>query len=777
MAAVIIVLVISGVVALRNFRELQQTRLRVSHSNHVLAGLRLVEAAVMDAESGQRGFLITGDEAYLEPFDDAVRRVRASLNSFASLIQDNATQRAAVPELRGLVEERLAELQHVLEVREHEGLAAAQQTVASATGKRTMDRIHAKAQSIREVEYQLLMTRENAAALSYHSGISTSILSTLTGLLLVGGVLYLLEHNRRKAERSALDLRTTRERLQLALDAAEMGSWNINPDTRQLIADEQFCKIFGIPLGEASYQRAVDALHPEDRSRVEAAIAASTRADNPTPYSIEYRVVHADGSVHWVLAKGAAHFTQEREHRTIASFDGTITDITDRKRQERRLLESERSALAASRSKSEFLANMSHEIRTPMAAILGYADVLLGHLADPDNRNCVLVIKRNGKHLLELINDILDLSRIEAGKLDVELETVSLPQLVAEVQSLMHVRATEKRLDFRTEFNGQVPETIQTDPTRLRQMLINLIGNAIKFTEKGTVTLTVNYEEEPSLECHSLLPSSSSQLPSSTLGSSQSSTLSFAIRDTGIGISPEQQQRLFKPFSQGDSSITRSYGGSGLGLAISLRLAEMLGGAIAVESALGVGSTFTVTLPIDSSKSGQLIPPSVFAVEQVHDHQRVEDPTLTCRVLVVDDRRDVRHISQHFLEKAGAEVLTAEDGRQAINLAIEARDSGEPFDLIVMDMQMPNVDGLQATAELRSAGIQWPVIALTADAMKGDRDRFLDGGCDDYLSKPIDHRKLVNMVAFYTQDIEQEELQAKRLERAAALRASLGEKH
>ncbi|TWU51244.1 PAS domain-containing hybrid sensor histidine kinase/response regulator [Rubripirellula reticaptiva] len=437
---------------------------------------------------------------------------------------------------------------------------------------------------------------------------------------------------------------------------------------------------------------------------------------------------------------------------SVTAVSAIVQDITDRKETERRLQQSEAAALAASRSKSEFLANMSHEIRTPMAAILGYADVLLGHLKDPDNRNCVLIMKRNGEHLLELINDILDLSRIEAGKLDVEPEACPLPQLVADIQSLMQVRAGEKKVKFEVEFEGQVPGEILTDATRLRQVLINLIGNAIKFTDEGEVTLKVKFvaEANPPL-------------------------VEFAIVDTGIGISPEQQERLFKPFSQGDSSVTRQYGGSGLGLAISQRLVQMLDGTMELESEPGEGSTFFVRLPVDSIDEIELVRPDLVIRRSEPEELLSESPKLDCRVLVVDDRRDVRHISQHFLEKAGARVATAEDGQQGIDEAIAARDAGQPFDLIVMDMQMPNVDGLQATARLRSAGIELPIVALTADAMKGDRDKCLNGGCDDYLSKPIDHAKLVNMVAKYTQQVTAEELVHRRRDRAEQLRKQMGD--
>lgn len=415
-----------------------------------------------------------------------------------------------------------------------------------------------------------------------------------------------------------------------------------------------------------------------------------------------------------------------------ATNDRLKLEIIQREQTEQRLKESEASALAASKAKSAFLANMSHEIRTPMAAIMGYADVLLDHLKDPDNRNCVIVMKRNGQHLLGLINDILDLSRIEAGRLDVEFEPIPLMHFVSDLHSLMYVRADEKALDFDVKFASEIPDRIKTDSTRLRQVLINLIGNAIKFTEKGRVLLAV--------------------------GMSETNELTFSVRDTGIGISQEQQKRLFKPFSQGDSSVTRNYGGSGLGLDISNRLTRMLGGSISVESKLGVGSTFTLTIPIFSTDGSSLVKPlSLEKSNLVVDETRMTQK-LNCRILVVDDRRDVRHISQHFLEKAGAEVATAENGRQGIDLAIAARDKGEPFDLVVMDMQMPVVHGMEAVAALRLAGIDWPIIALTADAMEGDRDKYLNGGCDDYLAKPIDQRKLVAIAAKYTQIISKDEL-------------------
>lgn len=549
------------------------------------------------------------------------------------------------------------------------------------------------------------------------------------------------------------ELAKQKQELELIYEAAPVGMYLIDRDFRFLRINETLAEISGLSKEENLGQHAnqlldqlndqlepiYDQVFSTGQPVLDTEVVGQTKgSDQTSTWLVSYFPLKPGGD------------DEATDRQSVTAVAAIVQDITERKKQEIRLQQSEQMALAANQAKSEFLANMSHEIRTPMAAVLGYADVLLGHLKDPDNRNCVLIMKRNGEHLLELINDILDLSRIEAGKLDVEAEPTGLPQLVADIQSLMAVRAEEKKVKFDVAFEGKVPREIETDPTRLRQVLINLIGNAIKFTDDGEVLLNVKFIEGVS-PCF----------------------VEFAISDTGIGMTEEQQERLFKPFSQGDSSVTRQYGGSGLGLAISQRLVQMMNGEMDMESTPGKGSTFYVRLPVTSIRDIQLVKPSLIVREP--EPTLAEPPTLTCRVLVVDDRRDVRHISQHFLEKAGARVATAEDGRLGIVAALAARDAGQPFDLIVMDMQMPNVDGLQATSELRSAGIDWPIIALTADAMKGDRDRCLNGGCDDYLAKPIDQAQLVSMVSKYTQQVSRESLIEKRILRMEKLKNDLSE--
>jgi len=396
----------------------------------------------------------------------------------------------------------------------------------------------------------------------------------------------------------------------------------------------------------------------------------------------------------------------------------------------------------ANAAKSEFLANMSHEIRTPMAAILGFTETMLDpDLSDSERLNAVHTVRRNGEHLLQIINDILDISKIEAGKLEVERIRCSPVEVVAEVKSLMQVRADAKNLPFSIEYIGAVPETIASDPTRLKQILVNLAGNAIKFTETGGVrfiTRLVDDGAAPSMQ--------------------------FDLVDTGLGMTEEQVGKLFQAFAQADTSTTRQFGGTGLGLMISRRLAEMLGGTITVESKPGEGSLFRVTVstgPLEGVKmiadplSATILDPEGAAGSSPRGASQVEAcglSKLDCHILLAEDGPDNQRLISHVLKKAGAEVKIVENGKLAVEAALGAlhgRRAGDPeraFDVILMDMQMPVMDGYEATGLLRQKGYTRPIIALTAHAMASDRQKCIDAGCDDYAAKPIDRRKLIETI-------------------------------
>jgi PAS domain S-box-containing protein len=413
-------------------------------------------------------------------------------------------------------------------------------------------------------------------------------------------------------------------------------------------------------------------------------------------------------------------------HREERSYwIATIRDMSELTSLNHSLERLKSEADASNQAKSEFLANMSHEIRTPMTAILGYVELLRDELQNPRHVEAMNTIQRNADFLLEIINDVLDLSKIEARKFEIQPANFSPLSLTEEIASLMAVAAQTKGIRLITNYETQIPESIESDPKRLREILINLVGNAIKFTDQGEVRLSVALRE------HATGPQ-----------------LTFAVRDTGIGMSPDEVMQVFQPFWQVNSATGRRAGGTGLGLTISKHLAELLGGSIEVESRQGSGSTFRLTLPTGSLVGVTLIEPSEHTVEvRVNSGNGDALPQLACRVLAVDDRRDNQLLIKEILRKAGAVVTVASDGRTAIDLITKANTDGEAFDVVLMDMHMPELDGYAATTELRAQGHRLPIIALTASAMKGDHERCLEVGCDDYLPKPIDFRRLVELVA------------------------------
>ena len=382
-------------------------------------------------------------------------------------------------------------------------------------------------------------------------------------------------------------------------------------------------------------------------------------------------------------------------------------------------------AETANRSKSEFLANMSHEIRTPMTAILGFAEVLQTAVVEGDvaarHAESIRTIRVNGEHLLSLINDILDLSKIEAGKMTVETAPCSICNIVAEVAAMMRVRSSQKGLGLNVKYVFPVPSMIRSDALRIRQILINLVGNAVKFTERGVVEICVR--------CDGVAEGRQ--------------VLAIEITDTGIGLTPEQAGRLFKAFSQADSTTTRRFGGTGLGLALSRRLAQMLGGDITIASRPGSGSTFTVTLGTGDLAGVHMIEGAEEAVVAAPAGDTSAPVKLSGRILLAEDGPDNQRLLSMLLTKAGADVTIAENGRAAVE-AVEASIAlKRPFGLILMDMQMPELDGYAATRQLRSMGVTTPVVALTAHAMSGDRDKCVAAGCNDYATKPIDRRSLL----------------------------------
>ncbi len=381
-------------------------------------------------------------------------------------------------------------------------------------------------------------------------------------------------------------------------------------------------------------------------------------------------------------------------------------------------------AEAANQAKSRFLATMSHEIRTPMTAILGYGQLMTDPaLSASDRNNYLAVISRNGEHLLSLINDILDLSKIEAGKIAVDMRPCNLLSLLADVAGLVRPRALEHDLHLTVEYAGQLPKTILTDAARLQQAIVNLAGNAVKFTERGDVRIVASF-----------LPAWRDGEPA----------VQIEVIDTGIGIHPEVLPQLFQPFTQADASVSRKFGGTGLGLAISRHIGQLLGGELTATSVWKQGSTFRLIVPTGSLEGVEMLGRPAEA--GLHAGQPIEKSTSGgiqgVHVLLAEDGLDTQRLIQAIFRRAGAQVEAVENGRLAV-----AKAESEPFDVILMDMNMPEMDGYQATRLLRDRGYARPILALTANAMSDDRDRCLAAGCNEYLSKPINQARLIQLIA------------------------------
>ncbi|NNJ08848.1 PAS domain S-box protein [Chloroflexales bacterium ZM16-3] len=437
----------------------------------------------------------------------------------------------------------------------------------------------------------------------------------------------------------------------------------------------------------------------EDRERM--CIVELESAHDMSILTMEMRHQMPDGAIRWVYLNARPRHAPEGG----VIWDGVAIDITERQQAAEALLRAKEAAEAADAAKTAFLANMSHEIRTPLNAVIGMADLLLNTGLSPQQHKFTTTINTAGQALLSLISDILDLSRIEAGHLEIEAQPFDLHACLDEARDLIAHTASERGLRLTFRIDEGVPTGVIGDPARLRQVLINLLSNAVKFTRSGEVSFTA--QARPLAD--------------------EQAMLTFTVRDTGIGISPEQQQEIFDPFVQAEQSTTRRYGGTGLGLAICHQLTGLMGGQISLESEPGIGSSFSVEIPFQTTT-----PPAV-AAPQPDEQSTARGREL--QILVAEDNLINQEVTRQILARLGHKVTVVESGQEAINAV-----SAAPFDAVIMDVQMPEMDGEDATKHIRKlrGDVRQPyIIALTANAMPGDRDRFLRAGMNDYLSKPV----------------------------------------
>lgn len=572
------------------------------------------------------------------------------------------------------------------------------------------------------------------------------------------------------------------DRLAMALEAAGHGAWLWNLDDGSAWYSSTFRKILGFSHDQFAdrFESFASHVHPDDIGRVHHAVA--THLDGESEFDLEFKMRTNDQRWRWVRVRGRIvveegqsnvmmgtmtewPLSAGRDRLAASASDQLAAALHDQSKSSRELekakadLQNQNQDLQHAREKAEaaatsmslFLANMSHEIRTPMTAILGFAEVLSEEKANPADQSFAIgAIRRSSENLLTIINDILDLSKIEAGGMGVEIVPCAPLSIIQDVVALMQVQALAGGLELFMELKAPVPEMIETDPTRLRQILINLIGNAIKFTKHGGVKVVVDLTKE---KLEPRIDQDSSDAPPADI------RLRIQVMDTGIGINDAQRNRLFQRFTQADPSTTRRFGGTGLGLTISRHFSRMLGGNITSSSEVGLGSVFTVEVGIGNASSNKMV-----SILPPYPHEKVNlklknaavsnNPTQSkneITVLVAEDGEDNQRLIVHHLSRAGIKVIVANNGLEAVDLAVAAQKQSRAPDVILMDMQMPIMDGYEATLKLRELGWRGAIVAITAHAMTGDRERCTQAGCDDYLTKPINSKALIQTVQKFAQ--------------------------
>ncbi len=714
-------LLVNSTISFVNLRHIVDNNMRVAHTHVALAELQDALSTVKDIETGQRGYVITGNPRYLEPYDAAAQRLPERLTRLDVLLIEPQI-RAYLPELEREISERVATSRQIINTRRRTGFGEASRLVGLGTGKNQMDGIRRTIALMTHLETKLLEQREAESQASIRRALLTFGFASLVSLTLLALVYYMIGRDATQRKHGAEDLKAIETFSENIVDTLRAPLLMLDTNLRVDSANRAFYQTFQVTAQETEghliYELGNGQWDIPDLRRLLEDVVPKGAVFN------DFELVHTFPIIGRRVMLLNARQLKAGTHRELLVL--AMEDVTERRRAEEEIARAIETAEAATKTKSLFLANMSHELRTPLNAILGYSEMLQEEATDQGIEGFVPDLEKiqvAGRHLLSLINDILDLSKIEAGKMDLYLETFGISQLIQEVTetagALIKTNANTLEVRYPADLG-----TMYADITKMRQSLLNLLSNSAKFTKEGTITLEVSRETMENREW-----------------------IWFQVKDSGIGMSAEQLVKLFQTFTQADASTTRKFGGSGLGLALTRRFCQMMGGDVTVSSVPGEGSTFTIKIPATVRDI------EATAVVSVSDSR----PALTSglrpeagplpkpgsSVLVIDDDATQRELMRRFLDSEGFHVQTANDGEEGLRMARLLLPIA-----ITLDVMMPGMDGWTLLSVLKAdpvlSGI--PVIMLT---MMDDKKRGYAMGAANYITKPVDRKYLAQVLKQY----------------------------
>lgn len=710
----IVFLLLVGLFSFNSMSEYKESSKWVSHTQKVISETQQVLSYCQDIETANRGFAITGKENYLIPFNKAISRLPGTMKELDRMTANNPEQQKLIELLEVQTNHKSRFGMKVNDTCRRKGLPAAQKLIMQDTGKLIMDQIRIYVAEIIDNETELLDDREKKTADSFESTIVFIALGSAFSIVVIlfSIFVFVRDYNaRRKVER---EVKESEHRLKQFLNALPLGVYIMNNKYTPYYANDKAREILGPGI----------LIRPGENISNEVFEAFIKGTDTPFPreqspllriLSGESFVSTEDLEIKWdnrrIPLRINASPVKDSDDNTVYAIS-VIEDITEQKNAERELIRARQLAEESSLLKEVFLANMSHEIRTPMNAIIGFATLLRDTEMNPEQREFITNISTAAENLLGIINDILDISKIESGHIVLEKISFDLNKVVKNVSAIMQHKAQESKVGLSYHINEDVPEYLLGDPTRLNQVLLNLTNNAIKFTKEGEVNILVELLSE----------------------TEEATTLKFSVKDTGIGIPAFKLDSIFERFSQADANTTRIYGGTGLGLSICKSLVELQNGTIGVESTPQVGSVFHFILTFGKVKQK--------AKKDIETKLEKLKGTHSLNLLLVEDNELNQKLAMKVLQNFGFKVELAPNGRIAVEKVKQ-----NTYDVILMDLQMPEMDGYQATEYIRGEmKITTPIIAMTAHSLVGEKDKCMSIGMNDYIPKPFSPAQLYEKI-------------------------------